>query len=408
MNISLQDILTEDFIQRFQESFAFSTGFGVVFVDLNGNHIGPGSNFSKFCQEINKSEEGAAYCANTNREAIQLALQSKKPSIYICHAGLVNIEIPLTFEGNYIGAITAGQVRCSDLNEFPQDPTEKSFQWMETKEASDYFKSIKTLTKQEIEATAISLENIANYIIQTVMVNKLQERLAEEQRVRLESEKKQIEMEHRLKLAELDALQKQVTPHFIFNVLNSISRLISLNEHKSAKNMLDAFASMLRYTLYDTNSSISLKQELNYIKHYLNVQKLRFSERLDFELIEDNELQDVPIPYFSLQPIVENAIEHGILSKESGGFLKINCQKEHDTVLIEIIDNGTGMDQTQLNEIERTIHADFQEGNNNVGLRNAYRRLQMMYGDHFHFKLKSKPGIGTTVSLKIHQIIAPC
>ncbi|HAE92150.1 MAG TPA: hypothetical protein DCG60_05820, partial [Tissierella sp.] len=180
MDIKLTDILTEDFLEKFQDSFAFATGFGVVFVDLDGNHIGEGSNFSKFCSAINKTKEGASYCALTNRKAIDLAIKTKKPSIYICHAGLINIEIPLTYGGEYIGAITAGQVLCSDMDIYPKDSDFKLLPWLHTEEAAEYFRNIKVLTRQEIEATAVSLENIANYIIQNTMYNKLQEKLAKE------------------------------------------------------------------------------------------------------------------------------------------------------------------------------------------------------------------------------------
>jgi ligand-binding sensor protein len=215
MKISIKDILTEDFINKFQESFAYATGFGVVFVDLEGNHIGEGSNFTKFCKEINKTKEGAAHCARTNRKAIEIAMKTKKPSIYVCHAGLINIEIPLTYEGEYIGALTAGQVLCSDSDIYPKDNELSTIPWLNSNEAKDYFNNIEILTKQQIEATATSLENIANYIIQTSLYNKLQEKLIEEQKKIMEYKKKQIEMEHQLKLAELDALQKQVTPETV-------------------------------------------------------------------------------------------------------------------------------------------------------------------------------------------------
>ena len=91
-------------------------------------------------------------------------------------------------------------------------------------------------------------------------------------------------MEHHLKLAELDALQKQVTPHFYFNVISSISRLISMEEYSSASNMLNSFSQMLRYSLSNIKSKITLEQELNYIQNYLVIQKNRFSERIDYEL----------------------------------------------------------------------------------------------------------------------------
>jgi ligand-binding sensor protein len=404
MKFDLKDILTKDFIERFQDSFAFATGFGVVFVDLEGNHIGEGSNFSIYCRKINETKEGAAYCASTNRKAIDIAIKTNKPSIYICHAGLVNIEIPLTYEGEYIGAVTAGQVLCSDGYIYPKDSVIRTLPWMESDEAKEFFRNVKTLTRQQIEATAVSLENIANYIIQMTMYNKLQERLVEEQRRRLQYEKRQIEMEHQLKVAELDALQKQVTPHFIFNVINSISRLISMEKYDSAKNMLDSFSRMLRYSLYDINTNITLKQELNYIENYLKIQKNRFGDRLEYEIITDHNLDDMSIPYFSLQPLVENAIEHGLLPLECGGLLKIICKCENDVARIEIIDDGVGISPEKLREIRDILRrGNNYQGTSHVGMRNCYRRLMLMFEDRLSFTIDSSIDTGTKVSISIRR-----
>ena len=405
MKVTLHDILTKEFIERFQDSFAFATGFGVVFIDLEGNHIGEGSNFSKFCNEINKTPEGAAFCASTNRKAIDIAIKTNKPSIYICHAGLVNIEIPLTYEGEYIGAVTAGQVICSDEENYPKDSEVSTIPWLQTDEAKEYFKNIKVLTRQQIEATAVSLENIANYIIQTAMYNKLNEKLIEEQSRRLEYEKIKIEMEHQLKLAELDALQKQVTPHFIFNVINSISRLISMEKYASAKNMLDSFAKMLRYNLSDIKSTITLNQELEYIENYLKIQKHRFSDRLDYEIILPSSMKDICIPYFSLQPLVENAIEHGLLPLEYGGLLKIICTNNEDSILINIIDDGTGIEEDKLNNLRKiwTGECELNDASAHVGMKNCYRRLKLMFEDKLIFSVSSQIDIGTTISLTIKK-----
>jgi len=407
MHVVLKEILTEDFIERFQESFAFATGFGVVFVDLNGNHIGEGSNFSKFCREINRTKEGAAYCANTNRKAIEDAMRTKKPSIYVCHAGLINIEIPLTYEGEYIGAFTAGQVLCSDCNQdtYPTDSELNAIPWLQTQEAKEYLKNIRTLTRQQIEATAVSLENIANYIIQTAMYNKLNEKLTIERNKRLEYEKKQIEMEHRLKLAELDALQKQVTPHFMFNVINSISRLISMEEYSSAKNMLDSFSQMLRYSLYNITSVITLRQELGYIENYLKIQKHRFTDRLEYEIEVQHDALNIKIPYFSLQPLVENAIIHGISPLEYGGSLKLICKKHKHHTSINIIDDGTGIAPDRMIEIKNMINCydDKTPDTSCIGLRNCYRRFKLMYGDKVNFFIDSKAGKGTKVRIDIFE-----
>lgn len=404
MNITLTDILTEKFIKQFQESFAFATGFGVVFVDLNGNHIGKGSNFTKFCQEINSTKEGARHCANTNRKAIEIALKTKKPSIYICHAGLINIEIPLTYEGKYIGALTAGQVICSEPNDYITDKKLNNLPWLKTKEAKEYLKDINILTKQEIEATSILLENTANYIVQTEMYNKLQEKLIEEENKKLEYEKKQIEMEHQLKLAELDALQKQATPHFMFNVINSISRLISMKNYKSAKSMLDSFSQMLRYSLYNIETTITLRQELKYIKSYLDIQKHRFSNRLKYKIEVAKNLLDIKIPYFSLQPLIENAIIHGLLPLKDGGSFIFICKKFNNYISINIIDNGIGMSKNKINEIMETFDSNDESlQTSSVGLKNCYRRFYLMYGDNFKFSLDSEINKGTKITIKIFQ-----
>lgn len=402
MKAILQDILTEEFLSTFQESFAYATGFGVVFVDLDGNHIGKGSNFSKFCAAINNTEEGANYCANTNKKAIDLAVKSGNPSIYVCHAGLINIEIPLTYEGEYIGAITAGQVLCSDMTGYPADDTLSEIPWLKTDEAKEYFSSIKVLTKKQIEATAISLENFTNYIIQNTMYHKLQENLYKEKEKNLEYERKQIEMDHQLKLSELDALQKQSTPHFMFNVLNSISRLIAMKSYDRASGILDSFVDMLRYSLYNINSQITLEEELSYIKNYLAIQTTRFSDRIDYDIYVEEETLDLKIPYFSLQPLVENAIEHGLFPLSSGGNVRISCKKVDNIYNIEIEDNGIGFNEKKLKEVrEKSLCDSYKNSNKHVGIYNCYRRFKLMYEKNFEFSIESNPDKGSKITINI-------
>lgn len=404
MQTELKDIITEDFQKQFQDSFAFATGFGVVFVDLEGNHIGPGSNFTRFCTAINNTKEGAECCALTNRKAVELAIKTQKPCIYVCHAGLINIEIPLTYNGNYIGAITAGQVLCTDMDFYPKDTVVSSFPWLKSKEAAELFSEIKVLSIQQIEATATALENISNYIIQNIMYNKLKNSLMEEHEKILIYEKRQIELEHQLKIAELDALQKQVTPHFVFNVISSISRLISMKEYTKASNMLDSFAQMLRYSLSNIRSTINLQQELNYIKNYLAIQKYRFSERIEYDIQVDDEILLLIIPFFSIQPLVENSIEHGLLTLPEGGKLILSCSTTEKYYCIEIKDNGKGMDEEQLGRAQKSfLTGESYDCNNHIGLNNCYKRFKLMYGDDVNFYIYSEAYGGTSINITINK-----
>lgn len=401
MNIELKDVITEEFKEQIQDSFAFATGFGVVFADLEGKHLGDGSNFTRFCTAINNTKEGAACCALTNRNAIALAIKTQKPCIYVCHAGLINIEIPLIYNGNFIGAITAGQVLCTDMNCYPKDTIVSSLDWLESEESKVYFSEIKVLTRQQIEATAKALENISNYVIQQTMYSKLQENLIEEHEKTLEYERQHIEMEHQLKIAKLDALQKQVTPHFVFNVISSISRLISMKEYSTASEMLDSFAQMLRYSLSSIRSTITLQQEANYIHNYLAIQKHRFAERIEYEINIDEETFSLIIPFFSLQPLIENGIEHGILPLPNGGKLLMFCSATNKGYLIEVRDNGKGISENQLSEIKSNLAGLNACTGNHIGLYNSYNRFKLMYGDSVDFSIKSKLNGGTSILIEI-------
>lgn len=399
---NLRSIITEEFQNEIQDSFAFATGFGVVFTDSQGNHIGPGGNFCRFCNRINETKEGAHYCALSNKHAIEIALETKKPSIYICHAGLVNIEIPLIYNGNCVGAITAGQVLCSEENAYPQDAIASEINWMADPELAAYYREIEIMDCHQIEATTTALSNITNYIIQTLAYSQIQETLARKSEQLLREENRRIHLEKQLKLAQLDALQKQVTPHFIFNVINSISRLLSLKEYNTAEQILNSFAEMMRYSLLDIRSSVSLEQELNYITNYLSIQKIRFSDRISYQIHCDKELLDLSIPFFSLQPLVENSIEHGLLNKAGGGHLILSCTR-HDTYdLIQITDNGVGIPGAELDQIcHDAFQAEASPNEKHVGLHNCYRRFLLLFGDRMDFRMKSIENEGTEIILRI-------
>ena len=119
--INFRDIITETFQNEIQHSFSLATGFGVVFTDAEGRHIGSGANFCKFCEKLNETPEGAQCCTLSNKHAIEIALKTNKPCVYICHAGLVNIEIPLIYN-NQNQSHTYEPYRLPGYRLFPVPP----------------------------------------------------------------------------------------------------------------------------------------------------------------------------------------------------------------------------------------------------------------------------------------------
>lgn len=331
-----------------------------------------------------------------------MGLRTKKPSIYVCHAGLINIEIPLIYKDQCFGAITAGQVLCEDMEGYPTDEISGRVDYSDSEELYEYYKEIKVLSRKQIEATAASLASICNYILQKFAYAQIQQDLVANREKLLLYENQQIELKHQLKMAQFDALQKQVTPHFIFNVINTISRLLSMKEYDTAAKMLESFASMMRYSILDVKSTVMLSQELKYIENFLMIQKIRFGERIEYVVECSPELLVIEVPFFFLQPLVENSIKHGLLEKREGGKVSLTCAKAGNECIITLVDNGLGIGTNKLLNIKKNLLTTIStQDSEHIGLHNCYNRLKLLFGSHMKFFIESESGRGTTIQITI-------
>lgn len=190
-------------------------------------------------------------------------------------------------------------------------------------------------------------------------------------------------------------LQAQIQPHFLFNTLNSILSL-SYTDVKKMRKLAEVFASYLRISFEFLTASklVPLSRELELVQNYLYIQQQRFGERLQVEW-EVNTDTEILVPPLIVQPLVENAVRHGILNQLKGGTLRIRIEKRADAVHFFIIDTGSGMDDEQI----RMLLSPENKEHQGIGLFNTHSRLIRMYGQGLH--IQSKPGEGTTVSFII-------
>lgn len=194
--------------------------------------------------------------------------------------------------------------------------------------------------------------------------------------------------------AELKALQYQINPHFLFNALNTISYHCR-KQPETAKKLLTYLADYYRHSLVDSNALIPLKQELQHISAYINIEMARFEERLKVIYIMDEEC-DFALPPLIIQPLVENAVKHGIQPKAEGGKITIEITKHDNHFKLSVKDNGLGIDDSRLEQILR-----FDTTIKSIGLSNVHKRLITMYGLDYGLNIESHKDIGTTVSFKI-------
>ena len=194
-------------------------------------------------------------------------------------------------------------------------------------------------------------------------------------------------LEARLAEAQLEILRSQLEPHFLFNTLNSIATL-TRKDPASAERMTIKLASLLRVSLDCVGSQeISLEKELQFLQNYVEIQKTRFRDRLTVHLNIDPDLLPFPVPSLILQPLVENAIRHGIAKSAGPGWVDIRAARENGSMRIEIADNGPGI----------VPKSDGDTGG--FGLRNTRARLRQLYGNQHHFRVESVPGGGCRVIL---------
>lgn len=204
-----------------------------------------------------------------------------------------------------------------------------------------------------------------------------------------------LEEQKRLLLeARLDALQRQINPHFLFNTLNSIAALVR-SKPELAREMTVKLANILRALLKDHGSYVPMRDELKFTDDYLDIEVVRFGpDKLRVKKEIDPRTLEILVPSILLQPLIENSIKHGLEPRIQGGTVTVRSSLAGDRVRIEVADDGVGMEPNPASSLRRTDGAG-------IGIKNVQERLEVLYGGQAQFEMVSNPGRGTLVSIEI-------
>lgn len=199
-------------------------------------------------------------------------------------------------------------------------------------------------------------------------------------------------LEFLLAQTEIKSLDNQIKPHFLFNTLNLVARLIYLGKSEASLEVVYALSKLLRYAM-EKKELVRLRDEVQYIKNYLFIQQNRYGEQLRYKLdISENVLGSL-IPALSLQPLVDNAIKHGFEPK-GGGCITIYGRLEGNNVVLKVIDDGIGFDNKDLVNTEKSASMG-------TGIKNIKKRLHFYYGENYTLNIASQAEIGTEVSITL-------
>ncbi len=209
------------------------------------------------------------------------------------------------------------------------------------------------------------------------------------------------------KNAELQALQSQVNPHFLYNTLDMIYWMLDEKEEDDLGEVVLSLSHMFRYSSHwEAEAKVTLREELEQIQHYLNIIKMRLEGRLQVEVQIEERLLEIRLPKMTLQPVIENAVKYGLEALDRPGLLIVYTREQERTFEIIIQDNGKGMEPSTLERLSRSLNGQ-QEAESGtkggIGLINLHRRLKNMFGADGGLHIQSIPGLGTTVIIRLPQ-----
>ena len=381
-SIQIEDVIDVKELQNLQDNWAKATNLAFVSVDRNGRPITEQSNFTPFCEKLRQYDEFREKCHYCDACGGRKAKRIGRAYTYICHAGLIDFAIPIMIKGQYVGAILAGQVACTQKQDLRPIAT-ASQGWQKDEELVKLYNQVAVMPVEKILAVAQILCDSYNYSIEKQYVNKIDSELREKDLKLIKEEKLRIEMEKSLREIELKALHYQINPHFLFNVLNTIGRLAFFENAKMTEDVVYAFSDMMRYILRKSTQPLSsLGDEITYVLNYLKIQKIRLGSRLQYTIAVPEEYYMVKLPFLSLTTIVENSIKHAVENKASGGMIKVSAREQGEDLHVDIVDDGDGISPARITSILRgDAYKNDKEGA--VGMYNINNRLIHCFGHQY-------------------------
>lgn len=215
-----------------------------------------------------------------------------------------------------------------------------------------------------------------------------------------------LEKQNRLRLAELKALYAQINPHFLYNTLDSIKWLAKLSGVDDIVLIVSQLGKLLKNSINNQKDSVRISEEINLIGNYLSIQKIRYSDKFDVDMQIEEAILDCIVPKFIIQPIVENAIIHGIEDKVGKAHLMIRGWHENNTIIFEVSDDGVGISGEKLDRIRKLTQAQAANGDS-IGIANVDKRIKLYYGEEYGLDISSTENIGTVTRMTMPFSNAP-
>jgi hypothetical protein len=356
-------------------------------VDTNGHVLHELIPSPDFCTHICR-ERGDKVCSD-----YICRFKSEEEGSFVCRYGLENIFLPIKLHDETLGYIAGMQVYSQETEYQKYMIDVQSLKKEKNAELEFIAKSIASL--KTVEANKMKIhEQICGHIAKNISID-LAESVShvDSDVARLSIEKEMLEK----KIIELEAknMSLVINPHFLFNTLNCIARIAYFEHSHTTEELIYCLSDLLRYNLKQNDQLHTIASEIDNIEKYLYIQKVRFKNRLEYNIDVPEKIKAYRIPNMVIQPIVENALIHGITPKRDGGKINIYAEEFEKEIVISIEDNGSGFSKDVLDKIQQS------ENKSGLGFRSTDKRLKRSYGECYGLEIVKSDFSGSTVAIKI-------
>ena len=390
-----------------QRAILSLTGFTAGLLLPDGKELITVTGWPLFCQTFQKDPKGKKECRSSLVKGVKDAVLNRTFQLKRCCCDLVFAAIPIILNNECVAVVICGHVPVGPGRGTPPlDKIKKKAERfnLDEQELSAKFRGIRPAARIKVHIAAESLADqvkneLENYqrLQREIAINRKQEELFYEtqKRVKLESD---------LRAAEIKLLQSQINPHFLYNSLHSIAGMALLEVAKKTYDLILALSSLLRYNLGKEKTLVNVTRLFDYLENYLFIYKMRHGEEFSYNLECHGDARNAMVPFMSVQPIVENAIVHGLEPKIGKKFIKIKLVKEGPFLKITVFDNGVGMSRKEIEQVLDPNRAN-EDGKAKLGISSLHKRLSHFFGDRYTLTIESEEGKGTEVCIKIPFII---
>jgi ligand-binding sensor protein len=385
-NNPLKNLIPSNLYNRYSGILSLSD-LPLFLIDTNGDIILEYIPYPDFCTNVCQGK-GAPVCPDYKSR-----FESGETGRFVCRHGLENILVPIRLDNRTIGYIAGIQVyqKGNEYHKYMIDV--QSLQYEGGPDLEHIAKSISALKTLEPEKIKIH-EQLCGQIAKNISID-LSENASH---VHPDVERLCIEKEIlEKKILDLEAknMSLVVNPHFLFNTLNCIARIAYFEHSHTTEELIYCLSDLLRYNLKQEDQLHTIGAEIDNIEKYLYIQKARFKNRLEYEIDVPEHIKSYRIHNMVIQPIVENALIHGITPKRDGGKIKIFAEEYNKEIVISIMDNGNGFPKDFLQNVNQS------ENGAGLGFKSTDNRLKRYYGEQYGLKIVKSDYSGSTVTITI-------